>query len=353
MLELIIRIVSLVAILSILTWVIGLIYKYLGKVLVPKWLSKKGARRSKKLALALLYILGIFTFCWYTPAIEKYLYGVKELLPSWFFSVIITLAITGAVAFIIKKLFETRGKTVVEKGAKTGFRVIGQLLIIVVIFIGVLAALGEAGYGATLAALITGAGFLGIIIGFAAQSTLANIFAGISIALSRPYRLGDALLYKGDFGFVEDVRLRHTIIKTWDNRRIIIPNSEIDKESIINYSIDDPQMIGILYLDISYESDVDRAFEVMKEEAKHHPLCLIEAMEPKVQITNFKDSGIELRLIAKAKNQPDAFQMCCDLRKTILKRFKEEAIEIPYPRRYIIYQQPQASKKSSSRKKIG
>jgi small-conductance mechanosensitive channel len=78
-------------------------------------------------------------------------------------------------------------------------------------------------------------------------------------------------------------------------------------------------------------------------------------MEPKVQIPNFKDSGIELRLLTKARNQPDAFQMCCDLRKTILKRFREEGVEIPYPRRYIIYQQPQTSSegRSSVGKKIG
>jgi small-conductance mechanosensitive channel len=104
-------------------------------------------------------------------------------------------------------------------------------------------------------------------------------------------------------------------------------------------------MIGILYVDVSYESNVDRAFEVMKEEAKRHPLCLAEAMEPKVQITNFKDPGLQLRLIAKTKNQGDAFQMCCDLRKSILKRFKEEGIEILYPRRYVILDKPSASDK--------
>jgi len=59
-------------------------------------------------------------------------------------------------------------------------------------------------------------------------------------------------------------------------------------------------------------------------------------MEPKVHMTNFRDSGVELRLIVMASTQGDAFQLSCDLRKAILKRFREEGIEIPYPRRYLI-----------------
>jgi small-conductance mechanosensitive channel len=345
MMEIAVRIIILVVILLILTWIVNLAYKHIKKALSPKWLSEKGARRSRKLALAILYLLGILAFCWNTPAFDEYICEAKQALPEWFFPVIAILVTTGMLALIIKKLFERRGKTAKEKGAGAGFKVIGRILILAIIFVGVLAALGEAGCGAALAAMITSAGFLGIVIGFAAQSTLANIFAGISIALSKPYLLGDALLYKGDFGYVEDVGLRHTIIRTWDNRRIIIPNSVIDKEPIINYAIEDPQMIGILYVDVSYESDVDRAFEVVKEEAKRHPLCLTKAMEPKVQITDFKDSGLQLRLIAKTKNQGDAFQMCCDLRKSILKRFREEGIEIAYPRRYVILDRAEASNK--------
>jgi len=173
------------------------------------------------------------------------------------------------------------------------------------------------------------------VMGLALQSVLGNIFSGISIVLSKPYRIGDAVIIKNEYGNIEDITLRHTVMKTWDNRRIILPNTAMANEEIINYTLNDPRMICQVCVDISYESDVDRAMEIMVQEAKKHPTCLPD-MEPGVAILGFKDSGVQLRALLMTRDQPTAFRTACDLRKAIKKRFEEAGIDIPYPRRYVI-----------------
>jgi small-conductance mechanosensitive channel len=89
-------------------------------------------------------------------------------------------------------------------------------------------------------ALLAGAGIAGLAIGFAAKDSLSNFTSGVFIAVFQPFRVGDYVDFKGDYGRVEDLTLRHTVIRTWDNRRIIVPNSVMSTEPIINWSIKEP-----------------------------------------------------------------------------------------------------------------
>lgn len=210
---------------------------------------------------------------------------------------------------------------------------ITRILKFVVLGIGIMIILGELGIEIT--PLLASAGILSLAVAFAAQETLANVISGTSIAVSRPFRIGDAVMIQNEYGNVERMTLRHTVIRLWDNRRMIIPNSALNKEIIINYSIVDPTMRCKVEIGISYESDLNKAMEIMKNAAKGHKEFMPE-MEPVVQILNFGDSSVNLRLLCKAKDQPTAFSMACDLRKTIKEEFERNGIEIPYPRRVII-----------------
>ena len=101
--------------------------------------------------------------------------------------------------------------------------------------------------------LFAGVGILGLIIGLAAQDSLSNLVAGVTIALFQPFRLGDRLRILDEDGVVEDITLRHTVIKTWENKRIIIPNHIISKEAIVNYTISDKKEIKFIDISISYD----------------------------------------------------------------------------------------------------
>jgi small-conductance mechanosensitive channel len=231
-------------------------------------------------------------------------------------------------------------------------------------------------------ALFTGAGVVGIIFGLAAQSTLSNIIAGISLAMFQPFRVGDRLDIMNEYGKVADLNLRHTVIITWDNRRLIIPNSKISNEAIINWTIEDPAIIWSIDVGISYDADIDKARKIMIEEARKHsnvmPLhkveysvaipslikpephkigifdtSMIHAVDPdfkerggvKVQLTDLKDFSINLRLQVWFKDRSIAHSSGCEIREAIIKRFFKEGIEIPYPYRTIIYKTDIENKK--------
>ena len=308
--------------------------KYL-KTYATRWFSERSFVLAERLSLFFIYLAIIL---WVFYEVEPFRSAVDyffEIFPPNIFLTIIVAIITFIIVSITRIFFENylRART---PDQRTVVRVIEQIVIALVLLFALLAIVGIFGLGGAVTAIIASAGFAGIVVGLAAQGVLSNAFSGIALMFSRPYRIGDAMSYRNDFAFVEDIKLMHTVLRTWDNRRIIVPNSVIDKEALINYTIKDPKMIAPIFFDVAYESDMDRAYRVMVEEAKKHPLCRSDLMEPQVHMTNFKDSGVELRLIVMAATQGDAFQLSCDLRKAILKRFKEEGIEIPYPRRYVI-----------------
>lgn len=184
-------------------------------------------------------------------------------------------------------------------------------------------------------ALFASAGFLGIVVGFAAQEAFSNIISGIFIAIFNPFRVGDKIEASAQYGTVEDITLRHTVIKTPDNERVIVPNTKIVNDNIKNYSIIDEKSRFRVEIPISYHDDIDQAKEIILEEADAHELT--QKGESSVIIKNLADSGVLLELRLWSHDRADAWQAGTDLRETIKQRFDEEDITIPFPQRTISY----------------
>ena len=195
--------------------------------------------------------------------------------------------------------------------------------------------------------LFAGAGILAIIIGFAGQHAFSNIISGIFIIIFKPFRVGDLIrIGEAYFGNVEDITLRHTVILNFENKRIIIPNSLISSETLINDTIEDHKICRWMEFGISYDSDVDKAIKIIQEEAQNHPNCLDNRTNDEkklgipqviVRLVSFGDFSINLRAYGWAKSTSEAFVLHTDINKTIKKRFDQEGIEIPFPYRTIVY----------------
>lgn len=192
--------------------------------------------------------------------------------------------------------------------------------------------------------LFAGSGILAVIIGFASQQSLSNIVSGIFITIFKPFKVGDRVKFAGKeiTGTVEDITLRHTLIRTFENKRVVVPNSIISTEVIENSNMIDEKICRFVEVGISYSSNIDLAMQIMREEALKHPLNIDgRSAEDKregvprviVRVIGFGDSSVNLRAYAWAKDQPSAFQMGCDLNKAIKERFDAEGIEIPFPQR--------------------
>ncbi|MTI20341.1 mechanosensitive ion channel family protein [Fulvivirga sp. RKSG066] len=195
--------------------------------------------------------------------------------------------------------------------------------------------------------IFASAGVLAAIVGFASQSAFSNIVSGVFIVLFKPFRVGDHIsLSKGNSGEVEDITLRHTVIKNYENRRIVIPNSIISDDTIVNSSLNEDKTCMYVLFGISYDSDIDLATKIMQEEAMKHPDILDNrsAADKRdgspmvvVRLIDFGDSSVNLRAYVWATDPMVGFMMKCDLHKSIKKRFDAEGIEIPYPHRTIVY----------------
>ncbi len=195
--------------------------------------------------------------------------------------------------------------------------------------------------------IFAGAGVLAVIIGFASQQAFANIMSGVFITMFKPFRVGDLIKIKSDIiGIVEDITLRHTVIRSFENKKIIIPNAVISNEIIENAGLGDEKICKFIDVNISYDSNIDNAMRIMQEESVRHPYFLDNRNHDEkkqnlppviVRVMGFGDSGINLRAWVWAKYPNAAFIMGCDLHKTIKERFDKEGIEISYPYRAIVY----------------
>jgi len=185
---------------------------------------------------------------------------------------------------------------------------------------------------------IAGAGVAGIAIGFAAKDTLSNLIAGILLIIDRPFEIGDRIEVwsapsgSATWGDVIDVGLRATKIKTTDNIIIIIPNNEIMKRDIVNYTIITSKIRLRINVGVSYDTDIEKAKIEIVKVAKATP-WVSEDPAPKVVVRNFGDSSVDLQLrawIDDARKRMDTISHITDSVKTV---FDAEGIEIPYPKR--------------------
>jgi small conductance mechanosensitive channel len=200
--------------------------------------------------------------------------------------------------------------------------------------------------------LFAGAGILAAIVGFASQAAFSNIINGIFLVIFKPFRIGDLIEIgkQSEYvGRVEDITLRHTVIKNFENKRIIIPNSVISNEIIVNRSIVDEKVIRYLDVMISYTANIDLAVSVIQEECMNHPLFTDPRTQEQkdanediveVRVLRLAEYGIQLRAYVCGETSPESFVLVTDLYKIIKKRFDKEGIEIPLPYMNVILKNP-------------
>lgn len=279
---------------------------------------------------------------------------MKDFIKSETFEYILLVLITTSIAVVLTLILRKILDVFIKKYAghlktdptnfyfiknSVGFLIYTAAIIFIFYKIPYLKALGTA--------LFAGAGIIAVIVGFASQKAFANIISGIFILIFKPFKISDVIQFKdGQMGVVEEITLRHTIIKNFENRRIIIPNSIISEETIINSNIKEDSINRHIIFSISYDSDIDKAIEIIQDEAVNHPLTIdnrnkenIENGDPivMVRVVSLSDFSVDLKAYVWAKNNADSFVINCDLLKSVKERFDKEGIEIPFPYRTVVY----------------
>ena len=185
-------------------------------------------------------------------------------------------------------------------------------------------------------AWLASAGIVGIAVGFAAKDTLANFFSGIFILADAPYKIGDFIvLDSGERGQVTEIGIRSTRILTRDDIQIIIPNASIGAAKIINETGGPhPKRRVAAHVGVSYDSDIDKVRNVLMEIAADCDLVVADP-EPRVRFRSFGDSALNFDLLCWIKEPVDKGRAIDILNSEIFKRFRQNAIQIPFPQRDI------------------
>jgi small-conductance mechanosensitive channel len=276
---------------------------------------------------------------------------IKNLLPDKYESLALFVFIL-ALTFVVEALSRRALMRYIKKSSTdinsdpTNYKFLANALRSILYSVGIILAIREYPPLKSVAgSLLTGAGILAVAIGFASQQAFSNIIAGIFLVVFKPFRVNDRLRVKENYaGVVEDITLRHTIIRDAENRRIIIPNSVIAMEIIVNSGYSDDKICKYIEFNVALNSDIDKAKRIIFEEIARHPKYLDPRKEEEkahkpfvdVRLVRFTDFSMVLRGAAWAENNNLAAEMQMDLLENIKKRFDTEGVEIPYPHFVIV-----------------
>jgi small-conductance mechanosensitive channel len=233
------------------------------------------------------------------------------------------------VGSLVSRLLDSRG---LDSHAKIPLQ---KLTRTVLVFVAVAVAFGAAGYGNFLGALATVAAAATLAIGFAMQDVIQNFVAGIFIFTDKPFRIDDWIEWDDNAGVVEDISLRVSRVRTFDNELLTVPNSQLTDGVIKNPVAKDKLRLKFLF-GIGYDDDIDKATEIIIEEAKAHE-GIMDDPAPSVRLTELGDSsvGLQSRIWIANPSRADFVKVRGEYVTAVKQRFDEEDINIPYPNRTI------------------
>ena len=207
-------------------------------------------------------------------------------------------------------------------------RFIGNLARILLMLFVIIAAINQ--LGVQTASLIALLGAAGLAVGLALQGSLSNFAAGVLIVLFRPYKVGDWIEGGGISGAVEEVQILTTVLKTGDNKRIIVPNSQIMGTTITNYSANETRRVDLV-VGVSYSDDLDKVRKELQDLVDADERILKDPAVT-IAVSELADSSVNFVLRPWVKTA-DYWAVYFDLTERVKKRFDEVGISIPFPQR--------------------
>lgn len=204
-----------------------------------------------------------------------------------------------------------------ERKIRTQLQFIRQMIVVVIVMLTVAAILlsfenlRKIGAG-----LLTGVGIGGIIIGFAAQSSLSNLLAGFQIAFTQPMRIDDVVIVEGEYGNVEEITLTYVVVKIWDQRRLVLPIRYFIEKPFQNWTRTTSEILGTTFFYLDFSIPVDELRKEFNRLVESSPLW--DKRVKALQVTDMKERSVEVRTLASARNSSDAFDLRCYIRENLM-----------------------------------
>jgi small-conductance mechanosensitive channel len=242
------------------------------------------------------------------------------------------MAITLTVAMWLARV--TAGRVLAAKTVEMSTRVVvAKIINTFALVVGVLIALPIAGVDITVLSVFGGA--LAVGLGFGLQKVAASYVSGFIVLLERSLRIGDVITVENRKGVVEAIESRYTVLKAGDGTETIIPNESLISKDVVHHTYTDPKVASVITLTVAYDTDADRACEILAEIGRRSGRALKEP-SPLARVTALAENGIQMELVVwiddPEKGESD---LRSELIKDVLRTFKAEGIVLSAPRREV------------------
>ena len=321
----------LVTTLCLVLW--RLLYKWLARLAkkTKSELADGVARSTKGAILPLCFIAGIYAGIRVSRLPETWMAVADKLMLSLLIIsialAVASLASIGITSYARKSRIAIPMTSLAQNIVRGLILVLGALVLLDTLDVKITTLIAALGIGTLAVAL-------------ALQSTLSDLFAGAYIILSKNIRPGDYIkLDSGDEGYVVDINWRATTIRPFQNTIVIIPNSKLSQSIVTNYNLPEPWIQVAIPINVSYDTDIDRLEQILVEEGKKaikEVPGMLTDFEPVVRfMPGFGDFSLNFVFVFRVKQFVDQYFVQHELRKRILKRFRQEGITIPFPIRTV------------------
>lgn len=269
--------------------------------------------------------------------IEKYSDQAIEMImtygPKLILAIIVLIVGLLIIRPVVKGLKNTMNKRNVDPSLVPFISSIVNIVLKLVLFISVASMVGI-----ETTSLIAVLGAASLAVGLALQGSLANFAGGVLILVLRPFKVGDVVETQGFLGIVKQIQIFNTIVNTFDNKRIIIPNGPLSNGNIINYSTEEDRRVDWTF-GVSYSDDIDKVKKILIDEIFSDERIIKEPAEPFIALTALADSSVnfQVRVWVKAA---DYWPLYFEKLESVKKRFDKEGVSIPFPQRDVhLYQE--------------
>jgi len=260
---------------------------------------------------------------------EEIIPKIQELVSVFGLKIIAAIAIYVFGRWIAKFLKNLSVKLMTKGNVDpTLVTFLGHVIYAALLVFVILAALGQLGIQTTSFIAVIGAA--GLAVGLALQGSLSNFAAGVLMIIFRPYKVGDLIEAAGVLGTVEEIQIFTTQVLTPDNRLVIIPNSKLTADNIINYTAKPARRIDMVF-GVSYSDNIDKVKEVISDVLAQNNSILADP-PPTIALLEMADSSINFAVRPWVK-PADYWNVYFDINERMKKRFDAEGISIPFPQR--------------------
>lgn len=242
---------------------------------------------------------------------------------------LLILLIFALLSRVVRKFFLNKVFNYLKIDTGTSYT-FGRIIHYLVMILGVILAFQFVGINLGGLAIIFG--FLSVGIGFGLQNITSNFISGLILLFERPIQVGDRVSVGGTEGDVEEINIRSTTIRSVDNISIIVPNSDFISTNVVNWSHGDNRVRLNISVGVSYNSDLDTVLRTLREAALENKEVL-KTPQPEVHLKNFGDSSWDMELRIWIGNPKRYRYVRSDINCAIVRKFRENNIEIPFPQR--------------------